>query len=354
VRVLQPISSADFEVEVKFDSIPHLQYQFEGILAQQDPANYLRLQFGSTGSAVTLSASKILSHTETAQFSSNLTLPSGTTSLWMRVQKAGSTWTISWSPDGTTYHTGGSFTQALTISDIGLFAGNYAVNPSSAPAFTALADYFHNVSATAPGPPVADSFNSGSLNTALWSFVNPVGDGSYSLNGSELLLVVPAGANHDPTFGGTDNSLRVVQTIANGDFGVVVKFDSIPTLQYQFEGLLVEQDSANFLRLQLGSNGSSLVFGASRIVSGTETSVFSNNITPATGTTSLWLKVVRSGSTWTVSWSADGTTFQSGPAFTQALTVSDIGPFAGNYKPTPSAAPAFTAKIDSFSTLSLD
>jgi len=192
------------------------------------------------------------------------------------------------------------------------------------------------------------------LNTALWSFVNPAGDGSYSLNGSELSLVVPAGANHDPTFGGADNSLRVVQTIANGDFGVVVKFDSIPTLQYQFEGLLVEQDSANFLRLQLGSNGSSLVFGASKIVSGTETSVFSNNITPATGTTSLWLKVVRSGSTWTVSWSADGTTFQSGPAFTQALTVSDIGPFAGNYKPTPSAAPAFTAKIDSFSTLSLD
>jgi hypothetical protein len=62
------------------------------------------------------------------------------------------------------------------------------------------------------------------------------------------------------------NSVRVVQLISNADFNVEVKFDSIPTLQYQFQGILVEQDSANYLRLQLGSTGSSLVVSADKII----------------------------------------------------------------------------------------
>src|SRR5581483_2703010 len=39
-------------------------------------------------------------------------------------------------------------------------------------------------------------------------------------------------------------------------------------------------------------------------------------------------------------------------SFTQALTVVDVSPFAGNYNPTASSAPAFTAKIDYFHNLS--
>ena len=50
-----------------------------------------------------------------------------------------------------------------------------------------------------------------------------------------------------------------MQTIANADFTVAVKFDSIPTQQYQFEGILVEQDNANYLRFQFGSTASTLV-----------------------------------------------------------------------------------------------
>jgi len=105
----------------------------------------------------------------------------------------------------------------------------------------------------AAGAPVTDDFNLSSLNTSLWTFVNPVGDGSFSLTGTQLKLNVPAGANHDPAFCGADNAVRVVQSIANADFLVTVKFDSIPTQQYQFEGLLVEHDAANFLLFQFGS-----------------------------------------------------------------------------------------------------
>src|SRR3984893_4527117 len=47
------------------------------------------------------------------------------------------------------------------------------------------------------GPPVTDEFNSSTLNTTLWTFVNGVNNGRYSLSGSDLLLTVPAGSNHD-------------------------------------------------------------------------------------------------------------------------------------------------------------
>ena len=51
------------------------------------------------------------------------------------------------------------------------------------------------------GPPVTDNFNTPTLNTSLWTFVNPVGNGSFSMTGTQLQLNVPAGSNHDPVFG---------------------------------------------------------------------------------------------------------------------------------------------------------
>ena len=347
VRVLQSVNSTDFTVDVKFDSIPTAQYQFEGILVDQDSSNYLRFHFGSTGSSLVVSASKVLARTETGVLSSTISLAPGTAHLWLRVQKSGSTWTEFWSADGSTFTTVGSFVQALTLADIGPFVGNFNAIASAAPAFTAAIDYFTSTAAAPPGPPVSDDFNASTLNTNLWRFVNPVGNGSYSLNGSELVFTVPGGTNHDPAFGGSDNSVRVVQPVSNFDFTVEVKFNSIPAMPYEFEGLLIEQDAANYLRFQFGSTGSSLVVNASTILGHNETSALGGStISLAPGTSSLWLRVQRSGSTWTEYWSTDGVTYSIAGSFSQPLTVADLGPYAGNFNAT--SAPAFMARIDYF------
>ena len=52
--------------------------------------------------------------------------------------------------------------------------------------------------AWAAGAPVTDNFNTTTLNTSLWTFLNPVGNGSFSMTGTQLQLNVPAGSNHDP------------------------------------------------------------------------------------------------------------------------------------------------------------
>lgn len=194
--------------------------------------------------------------------------------------------------------------------------------------------------------PVSDDFHATSLNTALWTFFNPVGDGTFAMTGSDLVLNVPSGANHDPTFGGSDNSVRMSQSVSNTDFTIEVKFDSIPSQQYQFQGILAEQDASNLLRFQFGSTGSSLIVNASQIVAGVETAMSSAVITPPGP--SVWMRVQRTGSTWTQTWSPDGTNYTPVNSFTQSETVGAITLFAGNFNSTPSDAPSFAAYVDYF------
>jgi hypothetical protein len=227
---------------------------------------------------------------------------------------------------------------SLTASQSG--NANYLAAPSVTQSFTVT-------SAVAPGS-TSDNFNEQTLNTSLWKFVNPAGDGSYSLNGTHLLLAVPGGSNHDPAFGGVDNTARVVQPVGNTDFAVQVRFDSIPDTQYQFQGIVVEQDAANFLRFQIGSTGSALVVNASTILGGIETVRRGGPVTVNGTPSSLWLRVRKSGDTWTQAWSQDGSHWQVVGSFKQALTLADIGPFAGNYNDVPSAAPVFTAAVNYF------
>jgi hypothetical protein len=200
---------------------------------------------------------------------------------------------------------------------------------------------------------VTDNFNGPALNTNLWRFVNPVGDGSYSLKGSRLQLNVPGGSNHDPAFGGVDNTVRVVQPIGNADFTVEAQFDSIPALQSQLEGIVVEQDSANHLSFTIGSTGSSIVIDARAVLAGSATVPAGGVVSIPEETKSLWLRVSRSGDTWTESWSPDGSKWAIAGSFSQPLTAGNIGPFAGNYNSAATAAPAFTAEVKYFGNTSV-
>jgi len=110
-------------------------------------------------------------------------------------------------------------------------------------------------SAQARSGPVSDDFHSTSLNTGLWSVVS-LNDGSVSLNGTDTALRVPAGTSHDLWLSG-NQALRVLQATTNTDFQVEVKFDSVPTLADQDQGIIVQTDANNYLRFDIFSDGSS-------------------------------------------------------------------------------------------------
>src|SRR6185437_10434127 len=77
--------------------------------------------------------------------------------------------------------------------------------------FTALIVLFTSLTGRAQ---VSDDFSASTLNTSLWTFVNPLGDGTSSLSGGKLLLSVPQGTSHDVWTNGNP-SVRVMQTISN-------------------------------------------------------------------------------------------------------------------------------------------
>ncbi|MCU1260341.1 MAG: hypothetical protein JWO80_3226 [Bryobacterales bacterium] len=195
------------------------------------------------------------------------------------------------------------------------------------------------------GGPQSDNFNLNSLNTSLWTFVNPAG-GSYSLTGANLLLSAPGGSTHDPAGGGANNAVRMMQTIANGDFDVMVKFDSIPKSRYTDEGIIVEQDGSNFVRFELYSDGNQTYVFAATIVAGYE--IPKINMRVAVGGPSFWLRLARTGNTWIGSSSTDGTNYTPAMTFSQPMTAARIGPFASNYLDVPAMTPPFTASIDYF------
>lgn len=191
----------------------------------------------------------------------------------------------------------------------------------------------------------SDQFNGSSVNLGLWTIVDPVGGSSITEGGGNLSIAVAGGALHDPSFGGANNAVQLVQTIS-GNFTAIAKFNSFPTAQYSFEGIEAIQDSSNYIYFQIGSDGVSTQLGAISIIAGATTLV--GGVTSFTPGAFECLSMTQAGTSWTLSYSADCLNFTVLSTFTQALSVVKVGPWAGNYNDSAPAAPAFTALVDYF------
>jgi regulation of enolase protein 1 (concanavalin A-like superfamily) len=173
--------------------------------------------------------------------------------------------------------------------------------------------------------------------------VNPSGLGSVSLSGAgtqdaRLNLSVPAGTRHDAWHANT--ALRVLQPTADTDFTAELKFDSVPSQKFQTQGLLVQEDGDDWARFDVFWNGSALRAYAATTVGGVTTKRLEKSVPAGT---SVWLRVDRSGDTWQLQTSTNGTSWATVGSFAHALDVTASGPYAGN---SGSPVPAFTSLVD--------
>lgn len=208
--------------------------------------------------------------------------------------------------------------------------------------------------AVAPSPTAfeSDDFNTYNLNVDLWTLVNPVGDGSIAMTGAGtgnayLRLTAPEGVSHDAWK--ISKAVRVMQPAEDTDFEVEVKFDSIPSEEYQLQGIHVAQDDGTYLLFEVYHTGTKLnAFAASTRNGKSRRKIRAAIQTPPAG--SLYLRVNREGNQWIFSYSEDGQSWTTAGRFTQKLAVSEIGVFAGNHNPRRSKgpAPAYTAVVDYF------
>jgi hypothetical protein len=148
-RVMQTVSNGDFAIQVKFLSAASQAYQIQGILIEGSQGDGIRVDVSSNGASTTLyafSTTDAFGSTDslTARVAANLGANS-IAPLQIKVQRSGDTWTVSDSLPGTGWTARPSFTFAMTVTSMGMFAGNASLVPGGAPAFTALVDFFMNL-----------------------------------------------------------------------------------------------------------------------------------------------------------------------------------------------------------------
>jgi hypothetical protein len=187
----------------------------------------------------------------------------------------------------------------------------------------------------------SDSFNTCTLDNALWEFVDPRNDANVSvIEGRQLKISVPGGIEHDayPKSGQAlvNRAPRIMQSATN-PHELKVKFESGPSQVNQVHGIIVEEDDANFLRINVVYDGANTKLQVFKIVAGVAQSATApKTILAGVVSNPIFLIVSFSevDSKWRIYWDVDvykphnhdgNTAF-----FTHALSINKIGVFAGN------------------------
>ena len=207
-----------------------------------------------------------------------------------------------------------------------------------------------------PASFTSDDFNAYVLNRALWTWYNPVGFGSIAMVGvnsgnATANITVEAGVAHDIWTDGY-NGTRIMQACTDTSWTAEVKFLSqIRTTNnnqsFDVQGIVVEQDPTHVIRFDFVSRTADSMAIAAFVFNGSFSSpvqkFFPNISTYAAQPT--YLRVTRSGSTWTASYSTNGSSWTVAGSFTQAFNITKIGPWVGNAGSVPRE---FTSIIDYF------
>ncbi len=251
--------------------------------------------------------------------------------------------TASFNPASVT--TSGSSTLTVTTASNTPVGTSTLIIKGTSGALTQSASVSLVVTNATGGGPISDDFHSTTLNTSLWTFENPLGDATATLDGTHLLISLPSGTAHDGWSGGPNTEARVVQPIQNTDFDVTAKFEGPFTTECQDEGILVEQDSLTYARFDVFWSGPNPIIFAAQISNGNPTQRVS--FAMSNYTVPIFLRVQRTGNTFTYKTSTDGINWTQAGTFAFALTAGKLGVYAGNstcgYNP-----PRFTSKVDYF------
>ena len=183
-----------------------------------------------------------------------------------------------------------------------------------------------------------DEFNSPLLDTGLWTFVNPLGDGTLAMTGSQLSLSLPADTDHDTWWPGGYNVARVTQRVVDEDFVIGTKFDSDLTSRYQMQGIIIEGDGDRLLRVEFHHDGRATKL----FVASFENTVPTVHIFKGITATTKYMRVARTGDSWVIAHSSDGAGWIPEDPFSLNMLVHAAGLYVGNH------TAAHTALIDYF------
>ncbi len=190
--------------------------------------------------------------------------------------------------------------------------------------------------------PQSDDFSGCELNTNVWTFVDPVGDGSYAVEDQLLKLSVPTRSEHNAWSAGNFTT-RVMQPAENDDFEIETKMVSPISERSQLQGFIVEESDGNYIRFDIYHDGTQMYLFSASFINDSPTEQVKVAIDDLTD--AFYLRVTRVGNEWTMSYSYNGNSWTDATPFTYVLDVNSVGLFAGTGGKT---SPAHTAEFDYF------
>lgn len=198
-----------------------------------------------------------------------------------------------------------------------------------------------------PGQLTTDGFNTCTLNSGLWTFVDPRGDSSYEVTGTTLEITVPSTEEGHNIWTDGNNAARLMQAADDSDFQIQARFNSEVLEAFQLQGILIEEDADNFIRFDSFFARDGLLHIYVQTFNNTVPSKKAD-ITIAS-TAPIFMQVTRAGDEWTMEYSTDGTNWEEVVVFDYGLNVVSVGVFAGNAQERRNElAPAHTAIVDYF------
>ncbi len=178
----------------------------------------------------------------------------------------------------------------------------------------------------------SDDFNGCESDPSVWTIVDPLGDsddpsiiGAYS--GDSQVGIPVADGRHIFFWNGTTNFMtapHIRQTATNDNFALTVKFDGDFAANRARKGIVAFGENDEWVKFESAGTGTSV-----DMVSGSDqtSQFYSTDITYASP---LYMRVVRSGNTWTQSYSSDGDNWTSGTPADYTITMNGIGLIAAN------------------------
>lgn len=353
--VLQPLPAGAWQATAKLTMPARLAYQQAGLIVYGDDDNYAKMVLQGRSTGAPSAADRIFQFIREEAGTPNEVTASNTANLgaaypdtvWVRFTSDGANLKAAYSADGATFTEMSETKQLAGISNprIGLFG---LANRTEALPLAAQFDYFSiTPDDTAEVPTPDDEFAGTTLDACRWSAIVRPDPAAYRVTGGAVEIDTSNGDIYQGTATNPKNLL--LQPAPDGDWTIETKVDgSAFNEAYQQGGLMVYGDDANYVKLDyLTSNASgSAVTRGIELRSEVNDVLVSPQPNAPAPTQGVWyLRLAKSGTTFTGSYSADGLAWTALPAVTNpALASASFGIYAFGVDQVASK----TAKFDYF------
>lgn len=194
-----------------------------------------------------------------------------------------------------------------------------------------------------PSGAISDDF-SGSTLEPQWQFSGIAGSATLGTSATDAFVAITSPAGVQVSASDVMTSPRLLQAVSDGDFQISAGFLTEPSMKYQEHGLLVMQDSSNWIRFDLAYTSSGLRLIVGLVEGGSTSYPLFQGIDSAQA---VDFRITRSGDTFQFEYSQDGVNWTLAYSLTHAMTVTEVGVFAGStlFDGPP---PGYVAQVDYF------